>query len=228
MKDKYFPILSNDKINIKEYFEEMGDLRIFKKGDILSHPEAPIDGINYIVRGNVDAYLMSSDGRKKSVGIEMPGCILGDVGAFDGEFQPVYYKALTQIETRFISKSDLKTVLDNYPCIKDYVLSSLCSKVRMLAGQLGQSCFSDAETKVSKLLLQFAYYFGGNNNHNGLRLICFPISQQSISDLAGINRVTVAKILANFKEDGLIERVEGMYSINIDEMEKLVALLELS
>jgi len=227
MKDKYFPILSNDKINVRTYFEENGDLRFQKKGEVLSHPEAPIEGIHYIIKGNVDVFLMASNGRKKTIGIEIPGCLLGDVGTVEEEFQPVYYKALTQLETRFISKSDIKILLDNYPCIRDYILRSLSSKVMMLVGQLGQSCFSNAETKVGKLLLQFAYYFGRNNNQNGLQLIHFPISQQFVSDLAGINRVTVAKILANFKEDGLIERVEGMYSINIDKMEKLMALLEL-
>lgn len=226
MKDKYFPILSNDKVNIREYFEENGDLCSLNKGDVLSHPDAPIEGIHYIVKGNVDVFLISSDGRKKSIGIEIPGCLLGDVGTFDGELQPVYYKALTRLQTRFVSKYDIKTALDNYPSIRDYILCSLCSKVRMMVAQLGQSCFSNAESKVGKLLLQFAYYFGGNNQ-NEFRLIQFPISQQFISDLAGINRVTVARVLANFKEEGLIERLEGMYAIDIDKMEELIALLEL-
>ncbi|AHF11406.1 Crp/Fnr family transcriptional regulator [Dehalobacter restrictus] len=228
MKDKYFPILSNDEINVRTYFEKNGDLRFLKKGETLSNPETPIEGIHYIIKGNVDVFFMSSDGRKKTIGIEIPGCLLGDVGTFEEELQPVYYKALTQLETCFISKSDVKILLDNYPCIRDYILRSLSSKVMMLVGQLSQSCFSNAETKVGKLLLQFAYYFGINSNQNELRLIHFPISQQFVSDLAGINRVTVAKILANFKEEGLIERVEGMYSINIDRMEKLIELFELN
>lgn len=228
MKDKYFPILSNDKMDIRTCFEENGELRFLKKGEMLSQPETPIEGIHYIIRGNVDVFLMSSDGRKKTIGIEIPGCLLGDVGTFEGEFQPVYYKALTQLETRFISKCGIKTVLDNYPCIRDYILRSLSSKVMMLVGQVGQSCFNNAEVKVGKLLLQFAYYFGSDNKRNGFELIHFPISQQFISDLAGINRVTVARVLANFKEDGLIERADGMYSINIDKMEKVMAILELT
>jgi CRP/FNR family transcriptional regulator len=97
------------------------------------------------------------------------------------------------------------------------VIESLSYKFFASMDQIRQSCIYNATWKVCNLLLIFAEKFGVARE--GKVLINEKISQQMLSNLLGINRITVVRIIKDLKNEDLLEQVDGLYCIqNIERL----------
>lgn len=224
MMSDQFPVLENGNELLARVFSKMGKPVIFSKGSVFLEAGEYVTGIYYVVRGKVDCYVISIDGRKKSVLIEGPGCTLSDMPVIDGGPQPVYYRALEEVYAIFIEKSELEVAFREYPELKETIVLSVCKKCRALSDQLMQMCFDDAEIRVCNILLKFAYHYGKKIDSDKCILINFDLSQQFISDLVGVNRTTTTRVVYNLKHNGLLKISEGKYIItDIFKLKELIS-----
>jgi len=215
----YFPILTNIDSDINQKFRSIGEPVFFKKGAIIVEAGVEAKGIYYIIEGKVDCFRISFDGRKKTTLIEASGAVLSDMPVYDGEPQPCNYQALEDVKAIYVDKEILRNATRIDPVITDYIMRSICKKFRAISNQLMQLCFDDAGSRVAYILQKFAEQYGEPmNDENAIRINCC-LTQQFISELAGINRTTTSRIIALLREDNIMDSVNRKYVIK--DMKKL-------
>jgi CRP/FNR family transcriptional regulator len=85
--------------------------------------------------------------------------------------------------------------------------------------QIRQASVHNATWKVCNLLLIFADRFGVI--YDGKVLIREKISQQMLSNLLGINRITVVRVIKDLKNEALLEQIDGFYCIrSVERLKK--------
>ena len=97
------------------------------------------------------------------------------------------------------------------------IMESLSTKFLSAMEQVRHTNFHNAGWKICDLLLIFAEHYGVP--YDGKILIKEKISQQLLSNLLGINRVTAVRAIKELKEMALIEQINGYYCIR--SLEKL-------
>lgn len=210
---EYFPILQNKNRSIEKKFELIGEPVVFKKGTVILQAGTEVEGIYYITEGKVDCYRISADGRKKTTLIEGPGATLSDMPLYDREPQPCNYQAIDDVKAFYINKTALNKAISLDPSIKDYLMLSICKKLRAISNQLVQMCFDDAGSRVAHILFKFAQHYGKSIDDEKSILIECCLTQQFISELAGINRTTTSRIVALLKKDNIIDIVNRKFVI---------------
>lgn len=202
----------NGSGKIPAFFEQVGNKVRYNKGEIIINAEDQIRDIYFLLQGKAKQYVMSEEGREKILFILEPGDILGDISMFEQREAGFYVEAVEDLELMHLTSSDLQEALRKYPEYNLYILSSLSKKARNLVNQLEDTCFKDAETRVCDLLIKLAFYEGKMDKEG--TTITFRTSQQFISDMLGINRITTVKIIKSLRMMGLLDVKGNRYIIN--------------
>ncbi|MBE5955131.1 MAG: Crp/Fnr family transcriptional regulator [Lachnospiraceae bacterium] len=130
---------------------------------------------------------------------------------------PVNVKTVLPSEIIFIDKETLLQAISTDPEICKDIMQSLHMKFHTSMEQIRHANFHNAGWKICDLLLMFAEKYGVD--YDGKILIKEKISQQLLSNLLGINRVTAVRAIKELKDMSLIEQVNGYYCIR--DVEKL-------
>lgn len=197
---------------VPAFFEQVGNKVKYSKGEIIIHANDQLRDIYILLNGKAKQYVMSEEGREKILFILEPGEILGDISLFEQREIGFYVEAIENSELLHLTMLNLTEVLRKYPEFNLYIFSSLSKKARDLVDQIEDTCFKDAETRVCDLLIKLAFYEGKMNKESSI--ITFRTSQQFISDMLGINRITAVKIIKNLKMMGLLDVKGNKYIIN--------------
>lgn len=123
----------------------------------------------------------------------------------------VTFQTMEPCELVRISKDTLSKAMVEDPEITRFVVQSISYKYYSAMDQLRENYDHDATWKLYNMLLILADNFGVP--YDDWVLIHLKISQQMLSSLLGINRVTVSKILKDMREMRLIELVNGYYCV---------------
>lgn len=210
----------NDKV--PAFFEQVGNKVQHNKGEILIQADDQIRDIYFLLKGKAKQYVMSEEGREKILFILQPGDIIGDISMFEQREAGFYVEAIENLDLLHLTLSDLQDALRKYPEFNLYILSSLSKKTRDLVDQLEDTCFKDAETRVCDLLIKLAFYEGKMDKESSI--ITFRTSQQFISDMLGINRITTVKIIKNLRMMGLLDVQGNKYIMNDISLLEMYAL----
>ncbi len=107
-----------------------------------------------------------------------------------------------------ISRASLAGAMAKDPAVTRFVPESISYKYYSAMDQLRENYDHDATWKLYNMLLIMADNFGAPQP-DGWVQIRLKISQQMLSSLLGVNRVTVCKILKDMKEMRLIAQING-------------------
>ena len=129
---------------------------------------------------------------------------------FDQE-SAVNFKTVLPSELILITKEMLLEGISRDPQLSMDIMESLSTKFLSSMEQIRHSNFHNAAWKICDLLLIFAEHYGVP--YDGKILIKEKISQQLLSNLLGINRVTAVLAIKELKEMALIEQINGYYCI---------------
>ena len=91
------------------------------------------------------------------------------------------------------------------------IIQSLSTKFIAAMDQIRNMTYRSSEWRICDLLLIYADFYGVE--YDGKILIQEKISQQIMSNLLGINRITTVRGIKNLKNMGLIEQINGLYCI---------------
>ncbi|AFL98538.1 cAMP-binding protein [Desulfitobacterium dehalogenans ATCC 51507] len=209
-KPNHFPYIDSNRV--PAFFQHVGKKIRYNQGEILIYADDQVEDVYFLLSGKAKQYVMSEEGREKILFILQSGDIVGDFSIFEKGETGFYVEAIEDLELLHLTLSDLQEALRKYPEFNLYILSSLSKKARNLVAQLEDTCFKDAETRVCDLLIELAFYEGKMDKDNPK--ITFRTSQQFISDMLGINRITTVKIIKNLKLMGLLDVRGNQYTIN--------------
>lgn len=188
---------------------ERGEEVLFRKNTLIASPGDALEGFYLIKEGRVIAYEYLPKGNEKIL------CILEKNSVFlesNVLFElPVfcYFKTTMDTSAVFLRRKDLLELLACDLNFTLFLMQAISIKFYSHVNHAGEMISHDTEWRVCSLLLTFAKNFGVKE---GARIkINFNISQQFISDILGINRITTVRIIKNLKKKKLIEQTDGYY-----------------
>ena len=196
--------------------------KIYKKGEIIFFENDSKEKLYFLISGRVKLTMMSPEGKEKVLTILQDGDIFGEISLFDQDPHPLSAEVLEECKLLIISWNDLENIIMNRPSLAIKIIEALARKTRLLASQIRELVFQDAEGRLAALLNRFSKQFG--MEINGGTMIEVVLTHQEIANLLGTSRVTVTKLMNKFIENEIIKMYKR--KIVILDKEKLESKLE--
>jgi CRP/FNR family cyclic AMP-dependent transcriptional regulator len=177
---------------IKGYISE----KKVAKGEIFLHQGERSDYLFFVVAGLVKVYKTAPNGKEQILHMAPPGDSLNDVSTFDGPPNAASMLAMTPVHLYAIRIEDLIIVLHNPPQLYMNIIKALAKRVRRDSNLVEELSFSQALTRLAKLLLGT---YAGEEATVGLYL-----TQQEMANMIGSTREGVNRSLKIMEETGAI------------------------
>jgi CRP/FNR family cyclic AMP-dependent transcriptional regulator len=189
----YFTGLSQAALDSlgKHIFEKRAE-----RGEMLLFEGEPAETLYFVVDGAVKVFKTSQDGKEQILQIIRPGDSFNDVPVFSGEVNLTSAEAMGKVVLNMIKKSDLETILREYPQVAMNVIHILSQRVRQLVSLVEDLSFRQVTGRVAKMLLEYA----GDGSGDRPRL-----TQQEMAAMIGTAREMVGRSLKSLEEDGMIK-----------------------
>lgn len=181
---------------------------IFVEGDEPTH-------LYYLVKGQVKTYKRFKDGRELSSSLYHDGDFFGYESLCSNENYANNAATLVESEIIHIPKTDFVDYLLNHQAVSKTFINLLSDNVRHKGKQMLQLAYSSVRKRVAEALLEVAEKFSAETAD-----VCtIKISRDDLAALVGTASETVSRMLADFKEEKLIDKTGN--AINILSIEKL-------
>ena len=196
---------------VSERIEKLGACRHFPKNYILQEAGEVPAYCYFVKKGRVIAFEFTVGGEERVYNYMEETSIFMEAMILLDQPSPVYFKTTVPSDLICIEKESLLAGMHQDPDLMMDVLRSLSDKFMSSMDQLRQTTTKNATWKLCNLLLIFADRFG--EPYDGKILIREKVSQQMLSNMLGINRITTVRIIKSLKNLNLIEQVNGYYCI---------------
>ncbi|MEV9639799.1 Crp/Fnr family transcriptional regulator [Mammaliicoccus sciuri] len=164
---------------------------LFRQGEIGQ-------GFYYLEKGEVRISLLSNQGSERDIDYVMPGDLLGEQGF---NHNPYFTTASSTIPSTlyFFSKKDFDLLCVDIPEAANMLMNSLIVKVRLLA-ETTSILNAPADYRLAHLLYKL------HLRENDFKV---KLSQVSLARFIGTSRVTVYKIINQWKAEEMIDYDQG-------------------
>lgn len=194
-----------------ERLERLGVLETVPKGYIIAEPGSVVDCCYVVKSGRVIAFEYTPTGEERMYNFQEAGSMFLESVMLLRQPCPVYFMASEPSDLIRISREELFNALLSDPQINLDVIESISYKFLASMDQIRQARSHNVAWKICDLLLTFADRFGVP--YDGKILIKEKVTQQMISNLLGINRITTVRVIKELKDLDLIEVINGFYCI---------------
>lgn len=175
----------------------------YNKGEIIFFEEDSEKKLYFLTSGKVKLTMMSPEGKEKVLTILQEGDIFGEISLFDQDPHPVSAEVQDECTLLIIPWKDLESMILNRPTLALKIIEALARKTRLLASQVRELVFQDAEGRLAALLDRFSRQFGVETG-DGI-MIEVILTHQEIANLLGTSRVTVTKLINKFISSNIIK-----------------------
>ncbi len=196
--------------------EQLGKVKKYPKNYNLIEANDPIKYCYVVKSGRIVGYEYLPNGEERVYMINEQNSLLLETNLLYDIPPAVSFKTLLPTTVVEIDKQTLlKAMQEDQQIVMD-IMESLAIKFHGSMNQIRHANYHNAEWKICDLLLQFSEHYGVF--YDDKILIQEKISQQLISNLLGINRVTAVRAIKRLKDMGLIEMINGYYCIRSIEL----------
>lgn len=169
--------------------------RVAERGEILTFEGERSDVLYFVVEGAVKVFKTSADGKEQIFRIIRPGESFNDVPVLGGGVNLFSAEAMGMVVLNSIKKSDLGTIIQEYPQVAMNIIEVLSNRVQELVALVEDFSFRHVTGRVAKMLLEYA--LPGNDTHPRL-------TQQEMASMIGTAREMVGRSLKNLEEEKVI------------------------
>lgn len=215
MKTEGFKTIGTDKETLFHELKAKGKTRSFVNKQILYVEGDEPSHLFYIKTGKVKTYKRFKDGRELSSTLYNDGDFFGYESLCSGSSYADNAATLSDCELVLISKTDFIDYLLNHQEISAAFINLLSVSVRDKEEQMLQLAYFSVRKRVAEALVQVALKFGEKD----VDTCTLKISRDDLAALVGTASETVSRMLADFKEENLIEKTGN--AIKIISIEKL-------
>lgn len=199
--------------------EKLGQKRTYPKNHVLVQAGSKSSYCYIVKTGRVAAYEYTVAGEERIYNFNECNSILLEGNLLFDQISPVNFKTVQESELVCIDKETLMAGIAADPQLSMDIMESLTTKFLSSMDQIRHANYHNASWKICDLLLVFADHYGVS--YDGKTLIKEKISQQLLSNLLGINRITAVRAIKELKEMALIEQINGYYCIRDVEQLKI-------
>ncbi len=170
------------------------DSILFRKGEAAR-------GVYILVKGRVEIYRSTSDGREQVLHSETPVQSVAELPVFDGGEYPASARTAEDSELYFLSLTDFQRLYREHPEIADAVIRNLGIRLRKLVGVVEKISLRSVPGRVAKSLLEVAEKQASLEDGGTFRL---PRTQTEMAHELATSRESVARALSAMRKDGII------------------------
>lgn len=218
MKTEGFRNIGTDKETLFHELKAKGKIRSFANKQILFVEGDEPSYLFYIKTGKVKTYKRFKDGRELSSTLYSDGDFFGYESLCSGSSYADNAATLSDCELVLISKTDFIDYLLNHQEISAAFINLLSVSVRDKEEQMLQLAYFSVRKRVAEALVQVALKFGDSESDS----CTLKISRDDLAALVGTASETVSRMLADFKEENLIEKTGN--AITIISIERLKSI----
>jgi len=176
--------------------------RSYKKNTVIFHEGDPGEGLFFVQKGKIKLSKMSADGKEKILHFCQAGDVFAEVLLFDAGEYPATAETLEDSEIGLIRHRDMEELLRNNGEITLKILKVMAKRLREAQYHIRDLAFNDAYSRLASALLNLAKEYGrrvNDSDHIGISL-----NQQDLAGVIGTSRETVARIMGEWRREGII------------------------
>jgi CRP/FNR family transcriptional regulator len=191
--------------------EQLGFLKELPKNEVFIEPGQVPKYCYVIKKGGVIGFEYSAGGDERIYDIMLPGSLMLDACIIVNKPCPVYFKTIRHSELICIDRHTLlEQMSDDFSLVMN-IIESIAYKFFSAMDMVRETECHAADWRFCNLLLMFADKYGVP--YEDKILVAEKVSQQMFSDLLGVNRITVNRIIKKLRDMGLILQINGLYCI---------------
>jgi CRP-like cAMP-binding protein len=177
--------------------------QIYKKNDILFREGTYPSGIFYINKGKVKKYKVDKEGKEQIVYLASTGQLIGYHAILSGDRYPDSAAVMEESIISFIPKEDFLKTLEQSPVLNNRLLKSLSHEFAVLANNLTMFAQKTVRERLALQLIVIREKYKVDFIEG--MPVEINISREDLASLVGTARENVMRVLAEFKEDGILE-----------------------
>lgn len=217
---KHFTDLEKDDLKYVNQEKVPGS---YKKGQTIYEEGYKSPGIYCIREGKIKVFKNGPDGRENIIRIVLPGEFLGIKALLTGNNHSVSAIAIEDSSVCFISKTDFFQLMIKYPDFTQSViliLSRLLDEAERRMLSLGFKTVRERLAEILVFLHHSFYTETGSSSEKYLNL-----TRMDIANIIGTAQETVIRLLAEFREEKLIEiRGRKIFLLELDKLKTMAGL----
>lgn len=204
--------------DVLSYIEKAGEVFTFTPNQTIYFQEEISNNFYFIKKGRVRAYLLNQEGKEITIEVMGEGRVFGESSFFSHSARLTSMEAINDVELIACQIQDLMPYLTQSPELVTQIFTLLSQTVKNLSHQVRRLCFMDAGERIADFLLDVT-----NHPHKslGITTSCIPYSHQEIAECTSLQRVTVTRLLNQFKNNGWIDlKYKKIIILNKDALQK--------
>ncbi|WP_229956461.1 Crp/Fnr family transcriptional regulator [Parasphingorhabdus litoris] len=187
--------------NVRSHLLEQGRVRRYEKGELILQRGDTAREFWFIESGIVQIGRYSVDGKLTLFALLGPGESFGEQG-FLGDF-PRMVDAIAGNDVKLIEigEADLMTAIESDSEVARIMLKAMANMVQQAFDVINAGRNFSTTERVAQALLQLRVEENGD--------VAVPVTQQELSELVGVSRISLGKALEKLEADGIIKRRYG-------------------
>lgn len=194
--------------------------RTLERGDTLFF-EGELSGrIHVVTDGVLKLCASDSSGNSAILGLVVPGDLVGEISAIDGDPQPLDAIAATRCEVVGLDAEALLRAITAAPGASAAMLEMLARQNRWMSAATFERTLAHVPARLAGRLLDLAESLGRMNS--GTIELELPLAQEDLGRLAGMCRESACKTMQKFKRSGVVDyRGRRLRILRPDVLEKI-------
>jgi CRP/FNR family transcriptional regulator len=201
-----------DHDSIPEAFIRAGIKRHFKKNEIVINYRDPPIGCFLVMKGLIGAIKLSSNGNEFFSILLEPHNVFYEVNALFEDHSTCQFKALESSTLLFVDAKTLRFLFETDSDVTRFLANSGLRKMRAIVKSCDEIRSASVTQRICNVLLEYADKYG--MEVEGRLKIDYPISQQYIANLLGVNRITVTKSFKHLRSLNLLHKIDDSYCLS--------------
>jgi CRP/FNR family transcriptional regulator len=175
--------------------------RTVKAGTILFRKGEQARGVYVLVRGRVEIYRSTPDGREQVLHTDTPIQSIAELPVFDGGPYPASARTAEDSDLYFLSLDDFQRLYRGHPEIADAIIRNLGKRLRALVNVVEKVSLRSVPGRVAKTILEQAQRNGVAKEGGSFVL---PGTQSDLAHQLATSRESVARALGDLRRKKVI------------------------
>ncbi|HEY4797953.1 MAG TPA: Crp/Fnr family transcriptional regulator [Bacteroidia bacterium] len=222
-ENRYRSIFCNlNKVELAEINEGKG-CTSYKKGQLIFKQGSYPHGLYCVNSGKIKLYQLAENGREQIVRLAKSGDVLGYRTLLSGEQYTASAETIEECSICFIPKQVFFKFLETNTSLSMQVMKLLANDLKNAEHKVTDLAQKPVRERMAEALLYLKEVYGVEKDNATINVV---MRREDIANIAGTATETAIRILADFKEESLVEFVGK--KIKIVKQQELIHLANIS
>ncbi len=184
-------------------------VRQFRKNETILYEEDTNEFMYVMLLGKVKVIRTTEDGKEIILAMHPEGDFFGEMSLIDGKTTPASVISTEDSLIAIISKKDFFLIIFSQSRVTQNLLEILCSRLRKSWDTIQLLNFNNASQRTKMLFLMLSDEYG-EKTAEGI-VLNIKLTHQDISDMTGLTRETVTRVLDKLQKNNEITILKDKY-----------------